>query len=58
MERRSDLAMIALAAWVNLTPDQLPQEKMWIEHPNDDNRQAWDRVVLALFKAFNEGHRP
>lgn len=48
MSERSDLAKIALAAWVNVRPDQLPAEKMWIEHPNDENRKAWDRVIHAI----------
>lgn len=52
MHERTNLSRIALAAWVNVRPDQLPAEKMWIEHPNDDNRQAWDRVIGAiLFEA-------
>lgn len=45
---RSHMARIALAAWVNVRPDQLPAEKMWIEHPKDDNRQAWERVCEAV----------
>lgn len=48
---RARLAKIALAAWVNVDPDKLPAEKMWIEHPNDLNRQAWDRVVGAIIAA-------
>lgn len=51
---RSRLAKIALAAWVNVSPEQLPQEKMWIEHPNHESRQAWDRVVNAILA---EGRR-
>lgn len=51
---RSRLARIALAAWVNVEPDALPADKMWIEHPNDVNRQAWDRVVAALSAALTE----
>jgi hypothetical protein len=49
---RSPLARIALAAWVNVDPDKLPPEKMWIEHPSDENRKAWDRVVSALAAAL------
>jgi hypothetical protein len=45
---RTRLAKIALAAWCNLDPDQLPPTKEWIEHPSDVNRQAWDRVVEAV----------
>lgn len=45
---RSEFARIALAAWVNVPVDQLGPEKVWIEHPNDLNRQAWDRVINAL----------
>lgn len=48
---RSDLAKIALAAWVGVRPDQLPPEKMWIEHPNHESRLAWDRVVTAIQEA-------
>lgn len=48
---RSPLARIALAAWVNVDPDKLPPEKAWIEHPNDDNRQAWERVIAAVLAA-------
>jgi hypothetical protein len=48
---RSRLARVALAAWVNVDPDQLPADKIWIEHPNDHNRQAWDRVVAAVIAA-------
>lgn len=49
--KRTHLAKVALAAWVNVPVDQLPQEKMWIEHPCDLNRQAWDRVVSAVLDA-------
>jgi hypothetical protein len=45
---RTELAKIALAAWVGVKPEQLPAEKMWIEHPNHDSRKAWDRVIDAL----------
>lgn len=48
---RSRLARVALAAWVNVSPDQLPAAQMWVEHPSDANRQAWDRVVRALSEA-------
>ena len=58
MTPRSPLARLALAAWANVRPDQLPDDKAWIEHPNDANRQAWDRVVLALFEAYRKGARP
>jgi hypothetical protein len=54
---RSHLARVALAAWVNVKPDQLPQQLMWIEHPNDLNRQAWGRVVQAIIDAHTEAHR-
>lgn len=46
--RRTDTAKAALAAWVGVRRDQLPADKMWIEHPNDLNRQAWDRVIAAI----------
>jgi hypothetical protein len=46
--KRSRLARIALAAWVGVKPEQLPAEKMWIEHPNHDSRKAWDRVIAAI----------
>jgi hypothetical protein len=51
---RSRLAKIALAAWVGVSPDQLPAEKMWIEHPNHDSRKAWDRAIEALRVEFQE----
>jgi hypothetical protein len=49
---RTRLAKVALAAWVNVDPDKLPAEKMWIEHPSDENRKAWDRVIEALRLEF------
>jgi len=52
------LARIALAAWVNVRPDQLPAAQEWINHPSDHNRQAWERVVAALYAAFQEGSEP
>ncbi|MBO9710518.1 MAG: hypothetical protein J7521_20145 [Caulobacter sp.] len=47
---RTNLARAALAAWCGVTPDKLPPEKAWIEHPDDLNRQAWDRVVSAILE--------
>lgn len=51
---RTHLARVALAAWVGVTPDQLPPEKQWIEHPNHDSRKAWDRVIEALRAEFEQ----
>lgn len=51
--KRSDLARIALAAWANVRPDQLPDDLAWINHPNDLNRQAWDRVAAAIAEALS-----
>lgn len=48
---RSRLARIALAAWCNIDPESLPAEKMWIEHPNNESRMGWDRVVEAVAAA-------
>ena len=55
---RSNLARVALAAWVNVDPDQLPADKMWIEHPNDVNRQAWDRVIEAVTAEYKAALQP
>jgi hypothetical protein len=49
---RGDLARIALAAWVNVRPDQMPDSLDWINHPNDLNRQAWERVAVAIAAAL------
>lgn len=49
---RSSLAKIALAAWCNVSPEQLPAERVWIEHPDDLNRQAWERVANAIWEEY------
>lgn len=47
---RSGLSRIALAAWCGVDPDKLPAEKMWVEHPNNASREAWERVVAAILE--------
>ena len=46
------LARIALAAWVNVRPDQLPKEMQ--AHTCPATMQAWGRVAAAIRKATTE----
>lgn len=47
--RRSRMALVALAAWVGVeSPDQLPDHMDFMNHPNDLNRKAWERVAAAI----------
>lgn len=41
-----------LCAWNNIPPDQAPPE--WANHPNDQNRIAWERVAEAARKFIEE----
>ncbi len=42
---KDDLALTMMAAWCNVSIEQLPDEARY--HPNDYTRQAWDRVGRA-----------
>ena len=52
---RNSLALTMLCAWNNIPADQMPPE--WANHPNDQNRQAWERVAEAARKFIAEEKR-
>lgn len=43
---KSELGLIAMAAWCNVTVDQLPEDAR--TDPNDYTRLAWERVFEAV----------
>lgn len=45
---KDSLALIAMAAWVNVRPDQLPKEMR--AHNCPDTKIAWDRVARAILE--------
>lgn len=49
---RDALALVALAAWVNVRPDQLPAEMR--AHTCPDTMASWDRVAKAILRHYQE----
>jgi hypothetical protein len=47
---RDDLGLVAIAAWVNTTPDKLPKEMRY--HTSAATKEAWARVASALTAAL------
>ncbi len=50
---RSELALVAIAAWCNTTPDKLPPDFHF--HTCEATQKAWGRVVDAIIAAAQEG---
>jgi hypothetical protein len=49
---RDDLSLVAIAAWVNTTPDKLPAEMKF--HTCQATKDAWKRVAKAIKDALSD----
>lgn len=51
---RDELGLVALAAWLNVTPAELPQAPMFRNYPNNGTKEAWERVGAAVAEYMKE----